>query len=198
MSESIISKDTTQDLCIKVHPYTGSTFTLSNRLYRLIWQIIRQLFFCQSFIPLHGWRIFLLRLFGAKIGNNCFIYPDVRIWAPWNLEMADFSTLGPEVNCYNIALVKLGERVVVSQGVRLCTGSHDYQSPNFQLVAKPIQINDDAWVCAEAFLLPNVIIDNGCIIGARAVVTKSQPAWTICGGNPCKPIKPRPQAESKA
>lgn len=181
------------DLLEKKEPFVGPSFSLSNRLLRLVWSIIYFTFFRFSPVPFHQWRIFLLRLFAARIGQHCCIYPDVRIWAPWNLEMADFSTLGSKVNCYNIALVRLGQRVVVSQGVRLCTGSHDYQSPNFQLVAQPIQINDDSWVCAEAFVLPNVTIDNGCIIGARSVVTKSQPAWTICAGNPCKPIKPRPQ-----
>jgi putative colanic acid biosynthesis acetyltransferase WcaF len=90
-----------------------------------------------------------------------------------------------------MAPVVLGERAVVSQGVHLCTGSHDYESENFQLFARPIEIGADAWICAEAFLGPGVTIGDGAVIGARSVVTRDQPSWTVCAGNPCRPIKPR-------
>jgi putative colanic acid biosynthesis acetyltransferase WcaF len=90
-----------------------------------------------------------------------------------------------------MAPVILGTRVVVSQGAHLCTGSHDYQTDNFQLFARPIVIGADAWICAEAFLAPGVSIGNGAVIGARAVVTRDQPAWTVSSGNPCRPIKLR-------
>lgn len=90
-----------------------------------------------------------------------------------------------------MAPVVLGERVVVSQGVHLCTGSHDYESSTFQLFARPIVIGADAWICAEAFLSPGVFVGNGAVIGARAVVTRDQPAWMVCAGNPCRPLKKR-------
>ena len=80
---------------------------------------------------------------------------------------------------------------MVSQGVHLCTGSHDYESEDFQLFARPISIGTDAWVCAEAFVAPGVSIAEGTVIGARAVVIRDQPAWSVCAGNPCLPIKPR-------
>ena len=80
---------------------------------------------------------------------------------------------------------------MVSQGVHLCTGSHDYESENFQLFARPISIGADAWVCSEAFVGPGVSIAAGAVIGARSVVTRDQAAWMVCAGNPCRPIKPR-------
>ena len=80
---------------------------------------------------------------------------------------------------------------MVSQGVHLCTGSHDYESDNFQLFARPISIGADAWVCSEAFVGPGVSIAAGAVIGARSVVTRDQAAWMVCAGNPCRPIKPR-------
>jgi putative colanic acid biosynthesis acetyltransferase WcaF len=91
--------------------------------------------------------------------------------------------------------VQLGKRVVVSQGVHICTGSHDYESENFQLFTKPIIIGADAWICAEAFVAPGVSIGPGAVIGARAVVTRDQPAWMVCTGNPCRPIKSRKPPE---
>jgi putative colanic acid biosynthesis acetyltransferase WcaF len=92
-----------------------------------------------------------------------------------------------------MAEVSLGLRAVVSQGVHLCTGSHDHESANFQLFTRPIHIGADAWICAEAFLGPGVSIGEGAVIGARAVVTRDQPAWMVCAGNPCRPLKPRTQ-----
>jgi len=140
---------------------------------------------------MHGWRCMLLRLFGAEIASPCYVYNNVEIWAPWHLSMASHSTLARRVICYSMAHISLGERAVVSQGVHLCTGSHDYESENFQLFARPIEIGADAWVCAEAYVGLGVSIAPGAVIGARSVVTRDQPAWMVCAGNPCRPIKPR-------
>lgn len=178
-------------IILKANPFVGPSFNRRNRLARVAWQIVWILLFRPTPPPLHAWRCWLLRCFGAQIGSPCFIYNDVVIWAPWNLKMADHSTLGRRVICYSMAHVVLGERAVVSQGVHLCTGSHDHESKNFQLFARPIQIGADAWICAEAFLVPGVSIGNGSVIGARAVVTRDQPAWMVCAGNPCRPLKPR-------
>ncbi len=175
----------------KANPFEGPSFSRRNRLARLAWQITWLLLFRFTPPPLHAWRCFLLRCFGARIGSPCFVYNDVEIWAPWNLQMADRSTLGRRVICYSMAPVVLGKRSVVSQGVHLCTGSHDHESENFQLFARPIAIGSDVWICAEAFVAPGVSIGNGAVIGARAVVTRDQPAWMVCAGNPCRSLKPR-------
>lgn len=174
-----------------IDPYTQPSFSLKNRVARLIWAIIYTLFFQSSPRPFYEWRSFLLRCFGAKIGKGCHVYPKARIWAPWNLVMADYAGMADDVNCYSMAIVSLGTKVVVSQGTYLCTGTHDYEDPSFQLYAKPISISDNVWLCAESFIHPGVTIGEGSVIGARSVVTKDMPAWTVCAGNPCKPIKPR-------
>jgi putative colanic acid biosynthesis acetyltransferase WcaF len=175
----------------KEAPFEGASFNRFNRLSRLLWQFAWLLFFRPTPPPLHAWRCWLLRRFGARIGSPCYVYNDVEIWAPWNLHMGNYSTLGRRVICYSMASVTLGERAVVSQGVHICTGSHDYESDNFQLFALPIQISADAWICSEAFLAPGVSIGAGAVIGARSVVTRDQPAWMVCAGNPCRPLKPR-------
>ena len=175
----------------KTHRFEGASFSRGNRLARLAWQLVWLLLFWPTPPQLHAWRCWLLRRFGARIGSPCHIYNDVRIWAPWNLEMASYSTLGRRVVVYSMAPICLGMRTVVSQGVHLCTGTHDYESENFQLYARPICIGADAWICAEAFLGPGVSIGDGAVIGARAVVNRDQPAWMVCAGNPCRPLKPR-------
>lgn len=122
-------------------------------------------------------------------GTN--VRPSAKIWAPWNLEMGKQSAISDEVNVYSMAKITLGAKVVVSQGAHLCAGSHDYESKNFQLFSQPITIREQAWICAETFIGPGVTIGEGAVIGARAVVSKDMPAWTVCAGNPCKPLKPR-------
>lgn len=174
-----------------IDPYTKPMFGLGNRISRAIWNLFYILFFRYTPIYLHGWRRFLLKFFGAEIGKQCHIYPKAKIWAPWNLVMEDYSCLGNEVICYNMAEVRIGKKAVISQRAHLCAGTHDYKSPNFQLVTKPINIGRKAWVCADAFVHPGVSIGEGVVIGARSVVTKDMPPWKVCSGFPCEPIKKR-------
>jgi putative colanic acid biosynthesis acetyltransferase WcaF len=133
----------------------------------------------------------LLRVFGATLGKDVHVYPSAIIWAPWNLTMGDHSSLADDVNCYSMAMITIGEKTVVSQGTYLCTGTHDYTTDTFRLYARPITIGDQAWICAQSFIMPGVIIGTGAVIGARSVVTKSMPEWTVSSGNPCVPRKPR-------
>lgn len=171
--------------------FGGPSFSLGNRAARALWGFVHCLLIRWTPRPFHAWRAFILRLFGAKLGRDCHIYPRAIIWAPWNLEAADQSAIADGAIIYNQAPIRLGRRVVVSQGAHLCTGTHDYEDPNFPLIAKPITVHDQAWIAAEAFIHPGVIIGEGAVIGARSVVTKDMPAWTVCAGNPCAPIKPR-------
>ena len=174
-----------------VDVHTQASFSFKNRLMRLAWNIVYVALFRLSPVPFHPWRSFLLKLFGAKIGRGCHIYPGAKIWAPWNLEFGDYVGVASGAICYSMAKITLGDKVVVSQGAHLCTGSHDYKNPRFPLFAKPINVGSNAWIAAETFVCPGVTIGEGAVVGARSVVTKDMPAWTVCAGNPCKPIKPR-------
>ena len=99
------------------------------------------------------------------------------IWAPWNLEAGDQCGVANRVILYNQARIRLGRRVVISQGAHLCTGTHDYEDPGFPLRAEPIVVGDQAWIAAESFVHPGVVIGEGAVIGARSVVTKDVPPW---------------------
>jgi putative colanic acid biosynthesis acetyltransferase WcaF len=136
-------------------------------------------------------RIFLLRLFGAKIGPDCQIDCGVKIWIPWNLTMGRRSAIGFNAEIYNFAPVEIGDHVVLSQRSYVCTSTHSYTHPHFPLVSAPIAIHSQAWVAAGVFLAPGVTIGEGAVIGACSVVTKFMPPWMVCAGNPCRPIKPR-------
>jgi putative colanic acid biosynthesis acetyltransferase WcaF len=139
----------------------------------------------------NGWRAYLLRLFGAKIGRNTLLSPTMKVMKPWELVIGDYSAIGDHVNFYNFCRTEIGSMTVISQGCYLCTGSHDHLDPQMPLITQPIAVGNDAWIAANVFIHPGVSIGTGAVIGACAVVTKSMPEWTICAGHPCKPIKPR-------
>jgi putative colanic acid biosynthesis acetyltransferase WcaF len=186
----MINKIETPDIISKTR-LSGASFTLNNRIKRVVWNFTYLLLF--RFTPrlFHGWRVFILRCFGARIDQNCHVYPRVKIWAPWNLEMHDYSCLANDVICYTQARITLHERAIVSQGAHLCTGSHDYNDPDFVLFARPINIGKDAWVCAEAFIGPGVTVGDGAVLGARSVSFKDLQPWQVYSGNPAQAIKQR-------
>jgi putative colanic acid biosynthesis acetyltransferase WcaF len=173
-------------------PYIQPSFSLGDRLRRGLWGMAWLLLFRPSPRPLHGWRAGLLRVFGATVGHGVHVYPGVRIWAPWKLTVGDYVGIGDGVNLYNMGSITIGDRCVVSQGAHLCAGSHDIDSTNFQLIAAPITLEDRVWICTESYIGLGVRIAEGCVIGARAVMTKSAlEAWTVWAGNPAQPIRKR-------
>ena len=171
--------------------FTGPSFSLRNRLARVLWGIVYNVLFRFSPNPLHGWRAFLLKSFGAKIGHGVHVYPGVKIWAPWNISLDDECGIASGAILYSQGKIKIGTRSVISQGAHLCAGTHDYTKKGFPLITGPINIGDHVWIAAEAFIHPGVSIDTGSVIGARSVVNRDMPAWMICAGHPCVPIKKR-------
>ena len=161
---------------------------LSNRLGRTLWQIVWAVFGRTSPARLFGWRRLLLRLFGAQLDRTSLVYPSARIWAPWNLSMGPYSCLGPYVDCYNVAPVSLGIDVTVSIRTFLCTASHDIRHPERPLVTGPITIQRGAFVFAEAFIGMNVVVGEGAVVAARAVVVRNVESQSIVGGNPARVI----------
>jgi putative colanic acid biosynthesis acetyltransferase WcaF len=171
--------------------HTGPSFSLKNRFARAVWAIASTVLFKFSPKPFHNWRSFILRCFGAKVGRGVHVYPGVKIWAPWNLELADECGVASGVTLYSQDKIRIGYRTVISQGVHLVTGTHDYNQSGFTLITKPINIGAQVWIATEAFIHPGIHIGDGCVIGARSVVVKNMPPWMICTGHPCKPISDR-------
>lgn len=172
-------------------PYTLPAFPISNRLARAVWGVVYLTLFRPSPRPLHAWRVWLLRRFGAKIGPGCAIYPAVRIWAPWNLECGDVVAIADEVVIYNPQPISLGSHCIVSQQAYLCGATHDYMNPAFPLIASPIRIGPYAWICARAVVQPGVTVNEGAVLGLAGVATKDLAPWTVYAGIPARKIKDR-------
>ena len=152
---------------------------------RVFWAVGRLMF---RFSPriCYGFRAWLLRRFGARVGVRTQIYPSVRIFLPWMLAIGDETAIGDAARIYNLGPVTIGDRVTISQGAHICAGSHDYMDPAMPLLRLPIRVEDDAWVCADAYVGPGVTVEEGAVIGARAVVVRDVAAWTVVVGNPAK------------
>lgn len=179
-------------------PYTQASFSLQNRLARGLWGVVWLLLFRPSLRPMHAWRAWLLRCFGARLGEHVHIDASVRIWAPWQLNVGNRVGVGRGANLYNMGLLTIADGAVVSQGAHLCGGTHDIDSANFQLVAKPIEIGRYAWVCADAFVGPGVSLAEGCVLAARGVAVRSiRDEWTVWAGNPAVFKRPRQRSIAK-
>lgn len=168
------------------------SFGLSNKLGRVVWNMCYWIFFRPFNLDFFkGWRRFILRSFGAKIGKNTCVYASAKIWAPWNLEMGNYSCMGPKVDCYNQGKITIGNQTNISQKTYLCASTHDFTVANFPLILRPINIENQVWIAADAFIAPGVTIGEGAVIAARAAVFKNIEKWTVVGGNPAKFIKDR-------
>lgn len=175
-----------------------SSFSIRNKLGRVLWNVVFWLAFRPfNLAVFHPWRAFILKLFGAKLGKGVIVYASVNIWAPWNLEMGDYSVLGPRVDCYNQGKITIGKQSNISQKTYLCASSHDFTISTFPLILCPIVIQDQVWIAADAFIGPNVFIGEGAVVGARAAVFKKVAPWTVVGGNPAVYIKDRIVQPSK-
>lgn len=172
-------------------PYLRASFSLCNRIARALWGFIYSFFFRPSPRPVHRWRAFLLRLFGAQIGPNVHISPKAHIWAPWNLTCADAAAVGEEAIIYNPAPIHIGSHGIVSQQAYLCGATHDYEDPAFPLIAFPMNIGAYSWVCSRATVQPGVNVGEGAVLALGSVATKDLEPWTVYGGVPARKIKLR-------
>lgn len=176
---------------MEVRPYKNHLST-KNKVLRVLWGFVYTFLFLPTpNVLFWEWRAFLLRLFGAKVGKHCKIRSSATFWAPWNLSLSDYVSIGQKVQIYSVEKITLGTKVCISQGAFLCTASHNISDPCRALVTAPIVIKDYAWVAADAFVGMGVTIGQGAVVGATASVYKDVAPWTVVGGNPAKFIKNR-------
>lgn len=151
-----------------------------------IWWLVDFFLFKPSPQFMYGWRRFLLRVFGAKIGKKVILRPSCQITYPWKLEIGDYSWIGDEVVLYSLGKIKIGSNTIISQRSYLCTGSHDHKRKNFPIYVKPIVIHDSCWLAADVFVAPGVEVVEEVVVGARSSVFKSIFEKGVYKGNPLK------------
>ena len=155
---------------------------------QIIWYFVNIIFFKSSWNVFSSLKLFLLRVFGARIGPGVVIKPSVNIKYPWKLNIGAHSWIGEEVWIDNLSDVIIGDNVTLSQGALLLTGSHDHTKVSFDFISSPIILEDGAWVGARAVVYGGVTCKTHSILGISSVAEKDLSAYTIYKGNPAVPI----------
>ena len=162
----------------------------ANFLVRGMWYCTNIVWFRSGF-PFSGFKRFLLRLFGAKIGKAVVIKPFVNIKYPWNLSVGDHCWIGENVWIDNLAQVSIGSNVCLSQGAFLLTGNHNYKKAAFDLLVGPIRLDDGVWIGAKAVVCPGAQCASHSILTVGSVAVGDLEAFGIYQGNPAVKVRER-------
>lgn len=154
-----------------------NTNASKERLKAHLWYWVFQYFFRTSPRFLKGWRIFLLRCFGAKIKAKCSVAPTAFISKPWMFEMGYFSSI--DDCCYVIPPVMIGDYVAVANNCHIIAAGHNPFSRGFEISRRKITIGDCSFLGAGVYVAP------GCSIGTATVVG---PHINVCKSIPCNQV----------
>lgn len=187
-SGSLPSRQSCQDLAqFRVPP----GFRGRSALVVQLWWCVQATLFRGSPQFLFGWRRWLLRLFGARIGKGVLIRPSVEVTYPWKLTIGDHAWIGDGAVLYTLGEIHIGSNSVVSQRSYLCTGGHRTDTPSFDIYALPIVVGAECWIASDVFVAPGVSVGEGAVVGARSTVFDDLPSGMICYGTPARPVRPR-------
>jgi len=156
-----------------------------------LWWLVQATAFHGSPQVLYGFRSWLLRLFGARLGKGVKIRPSATVTYPWKVTIGNNTWIGDDVVLYSLGDIVIGSDVVISQRGYLCAATHDYRSPSFDMQASMVSIADEVWVSADVFVAPGVKIGRGAVVGARSSVFKDLPPMMVSVGSPAQPVRPR-------
>ena len=163
-----------------------------NKFFILLWRIVNFALFKPSPYVMFGFRNFLLRLFGAKIGKGVRIRSSAMIHCPWKFEIGDHSWIGYNCDLYNLCELSIGSNVSLAHNITICGSSHDVYKISFDIIKLgKIEIQDEVWIANNVFIGPEVKIGKGAVLGANSSTFKDLDAGTIYVGNPAIPIKKR-------
>lgn len=177
---------------MRLDNYTLGSYTPGAALWRqLLWYFAGEPLLRSYWLPFSGLKVWILRSFGAKIGQQVRIKPGVRVKFPWRLSVGDYVWIGENAWLDNLAPIEIESHVCISQDVYLCTGNHNWSHPDFQLITGPIKIEQGSWIAARAIIGPGVTVGKGAVLGLGSVTGRSLQPMTIYAGNPAQPLKQR-------
>jgi putative colanic acid biosynthesis acetyltransferase WcaF len=162
-----------------------------SKLVWALWYFLGSPLVRSYFLPVSSIKVLALRLFGAKVGKRVYLKPGIKVKFPWRLSVGDFAWVGEDVWIDNMAQVTIGANACVSQRSYICTGNHNWSSPNMKLFTQPVLIENGAWVAANATVCPGVTIGEAAILTVSSVAGKSVPPFQVWGGSPAQYIRDR-------
>ncbi|MDR0940074.1 MAG: hypothetical protein LBN29_12150 [Mediterranea sp.] len=163
----------------------SSNMGMKEKLKLQLWRCVDGLFFKTSLKMFSGWRVFLLRLFGAQIGKGCYIAPKATIYIPWNIKIGNYTSIDDYVYIKPRTSITIGDYVSISTFVHIIPGGHDLRTRNLKSSLSPILIKDGVFIGADSYIGGGVTIGQMAVIGARSLVMKDIPENTIAFGFPC-------------
>lgn len=166
--------------------YDNSWYNPGSLPKRMLWYFVSIVFFQSGWNLSSGLKIILLRSFGAKIGTGVVVKPRVTIKYPWNLKIGNHCWIGEKVWIDNLTLVTLKDNVCISQGALLLCGNHNYKKPTFDLIIKPIVLNEGSWVGARSCVAPGVSLGSHSVLSMGSVATSDLEPYFIYSGNPAQ------------
>jgi acetyltransferase-like isoleucine patch superfamily enzyme len=118
------------------------------------------------------------------------------VFVPFYTNFGKFINIGKHVfinhacSFLDLGGITIEDHVLIGPRVNLVTENHPADpTQRRSLMTKPILIKQNAWIGANAIILPGVTIGENAIVAAGAVVSKDVPANTVVGGVPAKFIK---------
>ena len=172
---------------VRLDRYDNSWFRPGRSLpWRAAWLWLGLPLFRSSLLPFLRFRVGLLRLFGARVGEGVVIHSEAVVKYPWHLVVGDHCWLGERCWIDNLTTVTLESHVCISQGAYLCTGNHDWSDPAFGLRVSPISLRAGSWAGARCTLLPGTVLEEGAVVAAGGVASGTVPAFEVYSGNPAR------------
>jgi putative colanic acid biosynthesis acetyltransferase WcaF len=153
---------------------------------RVLWLVVEALVFLNPVVTSYRLKAGLLRGFGADVGRNLIIKPNVHIKYPWHLRLGDNVWLGERSWIDNFVIVDIGSNTVVSQGAYLCTGNHDWSDSGMPLDVRPIVVGPGAWIGAFARVAPGVTVHPEAVVTLGAVLVEDAEPAGVYAGNPAQ------------
>ncbi len=171
---------------VQLSQYNNDHYQPGGTVKKLFWYFTNMLFF-KTMLPFpSAFKVKLLKLFGAKVGQGVVIKPNVNIKYPWFLETGDHVWIGEGVWIDNLAKVTIGSHVSLSQDAYLLTGSHDYKKETFDLILGEIVLEEGVWIGAKAAVCPGVTCKSHSVLSVGSVATDDMEAYGIYQGNPAE------------
>ncbi|MCK5907632.1 MAG: WcaF family extracellular polysaccharide biosynthesis acetyltransferase [Flavobacteriales bacterium] len=172
--------------------YTTGDFKIGRgKIIQLLWYITNVLFLINPLNPISSLKVFLLKIFGAKMGKGVVVKPGVNIKYPWKLTVGNHVWIGENVWIDNLDEVKIGDNSVLSQGAMLLCGNHNFKKSSFDLITKPIVLEEGVWIGAKCTVTGGVVCKSHSVLAVNSVASINLDAYSIYRGNPAERIKSR-------
>lgn len=171
--------------------FNNDWYNPGNPVKRVLWYFFNIIFLLNPYNPFSIVKVFILKMFGAKIGSGVVIKQRVNIKYPWKLNIGNNVWIGEQVWIDNLGEVVIEDNACLSQGAMLLCGNHNYKKKTFDLIVQNIKIEEGAWVGAKTVVCPGVTCKSHSVLTVGSMATKSLDPYGIYAGNPAKKMRER-------